>query len=94
LQTRLYLHLPQEVLLHVPWPAPVLEAFASSCSSSSYGRSEQRTSTSSSVHEGSCCSSGSSSGRPRLNIGLAEGQPQCIGPDHLVSTGLTGIDRV
>ncbi|WIA42187.1 hypothetical protein OEZ86_009450 [Tetradesmus obliquus] len=74
----------QEVLLHVPWPAAVLDAFASSCSSSSHGRPEPRTSTSSSVHDGSCCSTGSSSsGRPRLNIGLAEGQPQCIGPDHL-----------
>ncbi|KAF6257722.1 hypothetical protein COO60DRAFT_1203083 [Scenedesmus sp. NREL 46B-D3] len=73
----------QEVMLHVPWPAPVLDAFASSCSSSNLGRPELRTSTSSSFHDGPCCNSGSSSGRPVLDIGLAEGQPQCIGPDHL-----------
>lgn len=72
----------QDVMQQVPWPTEVWEAFASITASKSRSDSGVRTSNSvAGVGE-----------RPGLKMGLAEGTPHAISPDHLVSS--SQIDMV
>jgi hypothetical protein len=102
------LFLLQEVLLHTPWPQEVREEFSTTTTSSSSssgdgGNSSSRTSldvlapaaaslsASKDVEEGA--STGSCAGRgPCMRMGLAEGEPHSIMPDHLVRKTLKQID--
>jgi hypothetical protein len=74
----------QEVLLYVPWPQEVLEEFGHD-SSSIAAAPEVLAALAGSKDAGSG-GSGSSSAclGPCLRMGLAEGQPSSIMPDHLV----------
>lgn len=59
---------------YIPWPSAVVDAFRPN---------NPTAADASDVSSSGAGSSSSSSSGPRLHIGLAEGQPHAIGPDHL-----------
>lgn len=74
----------QEVLLYVPWPREVLDDFGHD-SSSIAAAPEVLAALAGSKDAGSGGNSSSSACLgPCLRMGLAEGQPNSIMPDHLV----------
>lgn len=74
----------QEVLLYVPWPQEVLAEFGHDSSSIAAAPEVLAAlAGSKAAGSGSGCSSSPCLG-PCLRMGLAEGQPNSIMPDHLV----------
>eukprot|EP00878_Enallax_costatus_P019307 GHUV01020367.1.p1 GENE.GHUV01020367.1~~GHUV01020367.1.p1 ORF type:complete len:869 (+),score=259.19 GHUV01020367.1:252-2609(+) len=79
----------QEVLLHIPWPDEVLQELGASASApqSLIAQTSSAAQTASGDSDGSPKRSAGimPGGQLKMKIGLAEGHPDSISPDHLVS---------